>query len=192
MTKDSSQNLQRKCYYCGTTHKKQACPAYRKKCLKCKKLKHFASVCRSKYKINVINATNSNTGSHVDINELNIDHVGSSVITKDNEITLDATVNDFNTTFKLETGAQCNIIPIATFNKTKNKPKLLKTKATLKGYGGHNIDIVGKCNMMRSLSKKNWTCEFFIVNTKYTKPLFGLKTCQDLSVINMYHITTKP
>ena len=43
-----------------------------------------------------------------------MDHVRSSVITKDNEIALDATVNDFNITFKLDTGAQCNIIPIAT------------------------------------------------------------------------------
>ena len=65
----------------------------------------------------------------------------SRVITKDNEITLNATVNDFNITFKLDTGAQCNIIPVATFNKIKNKPKLLKTKTTLKAYGGHNIDI---------------------------------------------------
>ena len=53
------------------------------------------------------------------------------------------------------TGAQCNIIPISTFNKIKNKPKLLKTK-TLKAYGGCDIDIVGKCNMI-SLPMKNIT-----------------------------------
>ena len=133
--------------------------------------------------------TNSNTESDV---ELYIDHFGSSVIAKYNEITLDATVNDFNITFKLDTGAQSNIIPIATFNKIKNNLKLLKTNTTLKADGGHNIDIVGKCNMTLSLRKKNLTCEFFIVNTKYTKPLLGLETCQDLSVINVHHITIKP
>ena len=26
----NSQNIQRKCYYCGTTHRKQACPTYGK------------------------------------------------------------------------------------------------------------------------------------------------------------------
>ena len=56
---------------------------------------------------------------------------------------------------KTMTGAQCNIIPISTFNKIKNKPKLLKTK-TLKAYGGCDIDIVGKCNMI-SLPMENIT-----------------------------------
>ena len=63
---------------------------------------------------------------------------------------LEANVNDFNITFKLDNGAQCSIILIATFNKMKNKPKLLKTKTTLKVYDEHNIDIVGKCNMILS------------------------------------------
>ena len=48
----SSQNIQRKCHYYGTTHKKQVCPAYGIKCLTCKRLNHFPSICRSKYKIN--------------------------------------------------------------------------------------------------------------------------------------------
>ena len=86
------------------------------------------------------------------------------------------------------TGAQCNIIPIATF-KIKNKLKLLKTKTTLKAYGEHNIDIVGKCSMILSLPKKNLTyVKFFTVITKYTKTLLGLTTCQDLSIINVHHI----
>lgn len=69
-----------------------------KKCLKCKKLNNLASACRSKYKIDDINDTNSNNESDADVNELCIDHGGSSVNTKDNEITLDATLNDFNIT----------------------------------------------------------------------------------------------
>ena len=48
-------------------------------------------------------------------------------------------------------------------------------KTTYKAYGGHNIDIDGTCNML-CLPKKNLSCEFFIVNKKYTKPLLGLKT----------------
>ena len=103
------------------------------------------------------------------------------MLTKDNLFiylsTLNATVKDFNITLKLDIGAQCNIIPTAIFNKIKHKSKLLKTKATLKTYGGHNIEIVGECNKTLSLPKKNLTCEFFIANAKYTKPLLGLKTC---------------
>ena len=121
---------QRKWYYCATTHRKQACPAYGKICLKCKKLNHFQLVFRSKYKINAIDDTNSNTESYVDIYGLYIDHVESSVITKHNEIALDAAVNDFNIIFKLdiEHSVIPNINPITIFKKIKSQPKLLKTK----------------------------------------------------------------
>ena len=159
-----------------------------KKYLKCKKLNYFATVCRSKYKINEIDDTNSNTESDHDINELYIYLVGSSVITKDNEITLDTTDNDFNITFKLDPEAQSNITHIATFNKIKNNSKLSKTKTTFKTYGEHNIDIVGKCNMILSPPKKNLTSEFFIVIIKYTMPLLGVtKTYQDLSIIIVHN-----
>lgn len=46
--------------------------------------------------------------------------------------------------------------------------------------------------MTLSLSKEDLNCEILNVNTKYTKLLPELKTCQDLSVINVHHITTKP
>ena len=81
---------------------------WKKKCLTCQKLNHFALVCRSKFKINEIYDTNSNNESDIDTNELYIDHVGSSVNTKDDEIILDALVNDVNITFNLDTEAQCS------------------------------------------------------------------------------------
>ena len=123
---------QRKWYYCATTYGKQAYPAYGKICLKCKKLNHFQLVFRSKYKINEIDDTNSNTESYVDICGLYIDHVGSSVITKDNEITLDAAVNDFNIIFKLDTRAHCNSKHKSHYNIQENKKptKITENKTT--------------------------------------------------------------
>ena len=41
----------KECWSCGTVHnrsKKELCPAFGKKCLKCSKLSHFAAKCRSK------------------------------------------------------------------------------------------------------------------------------------------------
>lgn len=118
---------QRKWYYCATTHRKQACPAYGKICLKCKKLNHFQLVFRSKYKINAIDDTNSNTESYVDIYGLYIDHVESSVITKHN-----AAVNDFNIIFKLDTRAQCNSKHKSHYNIQENKKptKITENKTT--------------------------------------------------------------
>ena len=81
------------------------------------------------------------------------------------------------------------MLPIASFNKIKIKPNLLKTKAVLKAHGGHSINIVSKCNMILSQPNENETS---LPTQNTTKTLLGLKTYQDLSAINVHHITTKP
>lgn len=187
-TEQLEQPTKRKCYFCGTFHKRLACPAYGKTCSKCNKPNHFASVCKSFKKVNEVENKESNSESEIDINELYIDHIGSSAITQNNELTINAEINSYEITFKLDTGAQCNIIPITVFNKINKKPKLFTTKTTLKAYGGHNIELIGKCQMTLTLPGKELLCEFFIVNTKYTKPLLGLKTCQDLDIINIHQV----
>ena len=42
-----SSNNNKSCKYCGKTHSKGNCPAYGKKCQKCGRDNHFKSVCRS-------------------------------------------------------------------------------------------------------------------------------------------------
>ena len=45
------------CKYCGSSHKRANCPAYRKICNKCQRRGHFASCCLSKTKnINKVSA----------------------------------------------------------------------------------------------------------------------------------------
>lgn len=41
-------NRQRKCTYCGTIHKKRACPAYKSECDVCGRIGHWGAVCRTK------------------------------------------------------------------------------------------------------------------------------------------------
>ena len=43
----SYQHNKEECRYCGTSHGKNSCPAYVKKCAACGKSNHFARVCRS-------------------------------------------------------------------------------------------------------------------------------------------------
>jgi hypothetical protein len=44
------------CNYCGYRHRRGRCPAYGKNCNRCKKLHHFASMCKAKA-INFIDKT---------------------------------------------------------------------------------------------------------------------------------------
>ena len=47
------------CKFCGKNHEIKKCPAYGKMCSKCKKLNHFAAVCKSGKKVNSIEEENS-------------------------------------------------------------------------------------------------------------------------------------
>ena len=43
----NSSNKTVPCSYCGMTHPKDRCPAYRSTCFNCNRMGHFSSVCRS-------------------------------------------------------------------------------------------------------------------------------------------------
>ena len=47
------------CKFSGKNNEIKKCPAYEKMCSKCKKLNHFASVCKSGKKVNSIEEENS-------------------------------------------------------------------------------------------------------------------------------------
>ena len=53
-----------------------------------------------------------------------------------NELFTNLNVNDENIRFKMDTGAQCNVIPEHAFEKLRKKPSLQTTKVTLTAYGG--------------------------------------------------------
>ena len=116
------------------------------KCQQCSKFgkpNHFARVCQSSYSSSSFNANqqqihelehqsngSSFTPNHnqpfipspnqIDINELFIDHVSNSNTTPaQNEILAKLNINDQIIEFKVDTRAQCNVIPFPIFNQTK-------------------------------------------------------------------------
>nr|XP_047123474.1 uncharacterized protein LOC124806518 [Hydra vulgaris] len=104
---------QKSCYYCGSQHTTSFCPAYGLKCTACGKLNHFAKVCRSKTKRFNTNRVDQVDQKEVNLNvaELYIHHVAASMECPD-DLTTNITVNNKNITFKLDTGAQCNVISV--------------------------------------------------------------------------------
>lgn len=57
--------------------------------------------------------------------------------------------------FKVDTGAQCNVIPEHAFKKLRKKPSLQTTKVELMAYGGVRIPIKGTCTMKIKHNNKN-------------------------------------
>ncbi|XP_018364694.1 PREDICTED: uncharacterized protein K02A2.6-like, partial [Trachymyrmex cornetzi] len=94
------------CYKCGTKHPLRQCPAFRKTCVKCKKLNHFAKLSEWTEKL-VVN-------------------------------------NNKTLVVKLDTGAQCNVLPLQIFDELKLSHSIIqKSNAKLTTYGGNPITVVG-------------------------------------------------
>ena len=85
-------------------------------------------------------------------------------------------------TFKLDSGAQVNIIPIHLFNKCLNKPEVQKTNLTVSTYTGQLLPIIGVCILKCEVNNKTKHFTFAIISMT-TKPVLGLEACVALGLI---------
>ena len=91
--------------------------------------------------------------------------------------------NGSNVRYKLDTGAQVNVLPKSQYNSLTRKPKLKNTKVKLTAYNGTNIPVVGKC-VVRVAHKKNRDVPvLFIVAETTSPPILGLSTCENLNLV---------
>ncbi|VDI83090.1 Hypothetical predicted protein [Mytilus galloprovincialis] len=81
--------------------------------------------------------------------------------------------------FKIDTGAQVNILPLSIYKKLSNV-KLSKTSTSLTSYSGDKLKVIGKC----SLYLKDKNCEFFVTDTNQS-PLLGFKASNELGLIHV-------
>ena len=90
--------------------------------------------------------------------------------------------------FKVDTGAQCNVISEELFNTLEgnqgNKTMLKSSKVTLTSFGGHKIKPVGQCTLLCEYKNKYHNIDFQVVKGKKIAEIIGLTTCAALSLIN--------
>ena len=182
-TKPGSQNG---CKRCGTVHAPRKCPAFGKVCQKCKNRNHFASQCKTKSvhfveSDQVARRVVEEEQSDNESEELFIDQVQRDSHEQDWKASL--LVNNNMVEFKLDTGAQANVIPSDVFNSLKGMPQLGKTKAKLTGFNGSEIPVVGVAKMICKYKDKQINSDFFVVEAEGQPPLLGLRACQELSLI---------
>ena len=134
------------CQACGRKHIIGKCPAYNKLCNKCKKRNHFAVMCKSKNvhrKVSEVR-TNDNSVYNVQSGDYSVYNVQSDdsslnlfidsihyVNSVSNERLKIISVEGQQVSFKLDTGAQVNILPLHAFQKLKLQQKLNSTDIVL-------------------------------------------------------------
>ncbi len=153
------------CIRCGTTHDHGQCPAFGKTCLKCQGKNHYAKMCFSRktrdpnpQKLHDVQDIDSLEDSDQD--DLFIGEIDALNKPPENELFVALKVNGEDIRFKIDTGAQCNVIPEHRFAKLTIKPALRKTSTRLTAYGGTRVPVKGECQMTTKIGAKAIDAEF--------------------------------
>ena len=200
-----------KCKFCAGSHQRGACPAYRKNCNNCGRTGHYASCCtKPKQTKKTGKIYTVAKGATANVPELTDDSDDSdsesssegyflgSVVKRDNEnndelfigalesedkdwlITLDS--NETPVTYKIDTGAQANVISTKLYRKLNPRPTLHKTKTKLTAYNNQPIKVEGRC-IVNLLHKSVKYPTLFIVAETESSPVIGLQACQRLNLV---------
>ena len=113
-----------KCDKCGNQHyHQQVCPAQGAECYNCGRKHHFAKVCRTRSVTNYHKKVQSvlQYDSSDASDKLFIDMVKCS-INESSDWKVTFIVNDQKTRFKIDTGAQCNVISRHTYHRLGSLP----------------------------------------------------------------------
>ena len=211
-------NTINKCKFCGGSHQRGKCPAYGKRCYKCHRKNHFEACCPEKEVNSVAEKNNPIPSSSDHDDEFYIDVVtsaSSSPITSNSSTNLFTqagsesseasvfTVNDTESdwsvtlemngsdvTFKIDTGAQCNVIPKHLLQKFSPKPKIKPATIKLSAYNGTSIPVSGKCIGKLKLKDRTVNVLFIVVDSD-SVPILGLNTSVKLNLIKQTYQISK-
>ena len=115
------------CKRCGQVHQPQKCPAYGQVCHKCKQRNHYSKMCQSKPR-DSSKQVSEFICDDSDTDELFIGVLGTRPL-KQKDWMQSVVINKPQVNMKLDTGAQCNVLPYALCCKLScEKMKKAKTR----------------------------------------------------------------
>ena len=208
-----SQSGIRDCKYCGSNHQCKQCPAYRKACKSCGKNNHFAKKCRSKgqsqshtgmgskksFKYREVNVDqeSSDDGQIDEItskvrsmyyNDIHFNSVNTRMHIKLNSKSCNG--NSLKTHFKVDTGANGNLLPLGEFFKhfpNANMTQLAKTiDSSTKLYAYNNTEIkqLGACELLVEYRECHKICQFYVVD--FPTAILGIHDSESLGLITVH------
>ena len=84
--------------------------------------------------------------------------------------------------YKIDTGAQCNVIPVDSLENISPKADLQPVNVKLPVYNGSQIPIVGKCSSTLAHKNNSFKVSFFVVDSDSVS-ILGLKTSEHLQLV---------
>ena len=85
-------------------------------------------------------------------------------------------INNVKVNFKIDTGAQVNLLPIRYYDEMNKKTKIKKTKITLYAYNKSKIPSHGEISVDLKYKKTEMKTKFLLVDER--QPIIGLETAE--------------
>lgn len=172
VVRDKKDTVQRQtCRKCGKSHQPRQCPAYGVSCRNCGKQSHYAKMCGS------VKAQHGKTVHDVSpetdtlyVGTVNIDQLKSKV---DNSWQSNVNVDCMTVEFKLDTGAEANVLPL--------------TKTVLVAYGGMRLKLEGVITLKCSTPKSQASLTVY-VSRRSSTPILGNEACEQLHLVKRVDI----
>ena len=179
------------CVNCDTTHAAKQCPAFGEECRYCKRKHHWEKCCFKKKADQQRNSKHKNKKVHA-IEEDDEDDFFIGSIEQDaqsNTAFANIELTDGrikrNIRFKIDTGAQANILPLSIFNKKiGSTDKLEPNKNKLVSYTGQHLNTKGQIRLQSRYKHSEKTLTFHVVDTQ-AEPILGLQACIDLQLVKL-------
>ncbi|UYV78016.1 hypothetical protein LAZ67_15003200 [Cordylochernes scorpioides] len=161
------------CIRCGASkfHPYKDCPAKEVKCHKCKKVGHFAKVCYNKSVGQVTQGDDYHFVGNIYENGQN-----------SNDWKVYVKVDKIKILFKMDTGADVNIIPQEIYFKNFAHKKLCKPDIQLLGPRQVKLHVIGKFTALIEKDGRSIPGEIFVV-PQLMQPLLSGKASESLNII---------
>jgi transposase InsO family protein len=194
--KNVHQGNEKRCSRCGRYHKTfSQCPAQGKQCFRCKAFGHFANLCKTSNSNKVHEISERNIGGEdansSSVSWLSINVVSDSIKT-DTRWNIVTQIQDMKVSFKIDSGADVNVIPVSLFHciNKNNAYKLSKTQRKLRAYMNCEIPVKGVANILLEYNGKYHVVEVYVVDS-VGPPILGKTGIEQMELLKRVNIVSE-
>ena len=170
----------KKCKFRDSSHPRDKCPAYGKVCHVCNKRNHFKVCCPCiAKKVHEIEKDKSEEDFDQSNYEFFIETVSiqdsayiNQIKNENSDWSITLPSNGIPVSYKIDTGAQCNVIPLTILRKFDFEPDLCPVNIIIKlsAYNNSKIPVLGECSLTlkhnHKHKKDHFDDSFIIVDSK--------------------------
>ena len=169
------------CRFCGRNHERRSCPAFGQICAYCKKRNHFVAKCHAKSKVSTVQ-------ERFYLSAAGVGNRGREMVT----LTVSKEpkpLSGHDVRFLMDTGAECNLLPLDVYKKVTGDLHLnflnARGKSVLVLASGDEQPIEGKATVYVSRKGNTHKIEVNVVRGHGYEPILSKQTMLEMNLIKI-------